>query len=165
MTRRLLATYLLLTLVVLLALEVPLALGYRDHEIDALRADVQRDAFVLASYVADDLAGVTDIDLDTVVTNYTDRTGGRAVIVDADGDVVADSEPAAVGPRNFASRPEIATALGGEVAEGTRWSATSPPSAVAISGREAKLRGPTAAGSESATTSPSASTITARPPV
>jgi len=124
MTRRLLATYLLLTLVVLLALEVPLALGYRDHEIDALRADVQRDAFVLASYVADDLAGTADRDLDTVVANYTDRTGGRAVIVDANGDVLADSEPAAVGPRNFASRPEIATALEGEVAEGTRWSAT-----------------------------------------
>lgn len=124
MTRRLLATYLLLTLVVLLALEVPLALGYRDHEIDALRADVQRDAFVLASYVADDLAGTADLDLDTVVANYTDRTGGRAVIVDSRGDVLADSEPAAVGQRNFASRPEIATALDGEVAEGTRWSAT-----------------------------------------
>ena len=124
MTRRLLATYLLLTLVVLLALEVPLALGYRDHEIDALRSDVQRDAFVLASYVADDLAGTADLDLDTVVTNYTDRTGGRAVIVDERGDVLADSEPAAVGQRNFASRPEIATALEGQVAEGTRYSTT-----------------------------------------
>ena len=111
MTRRLLATYLLLTLVVLLALEVPLALGYRDHEIDALRSDVQRDAFVLASYVADDLAGTSAIDLDTVVGNYTDRTGGRAVIVDSAGDVLADSEPAVAGQRNFASRPEIATAL------------------------------------------------------
>ena len=124
MTRRLLATYLLLTLVVLLALEVPLALGYRDHEIDALRSDVQRDAFVLASYVADDLAGTSAIDLDTVVENYTDRTGGRAVIVDSAGDVLADSEPAVAGQRNFASRPEIATALQGEVAEGTRYSST-----------------------------------------
>lgn len=124
MTRRLLATYLLLTLVVLLALEVPLAIGYRDHEIDRLRSDVQRDAFVLASYVADDLAGTSDIDLATVVTNYTARTGGRVVIVDGTGDVLADSEPAAAGQRNFLSRPEITQALSREIAQGTRWSST-----------------------------------------
>lgn len=124
MTRRLLATYLLLTFVVLVALEVPLALGYRDHESDRLRSDVQRDAFVLASYVADDLAGTTDIDLPTVVSNYTRDTGGRAVVVDASGDVLADSEPANSGQRNFLSRPEIAQALSREVATGTRWSST-----------------------------------------
>ena len=124
MTRRLLATYLLLTLVVLLALEVPLALGYRDHEIDSLRADIQRDAFVLASYVADDLAGTATIDLQTVVANYTTSTGGRAVIVASNGDVLADSEPATSGQRNFLSRPEIAQALSREIAQGTRYSAT-----------------------------------------
>lgn len=124
MTRRLLATYLLLTLIVLLALEVPLAIGYREREINQLRANIQRDAFVLASYVADDLAGASDVDLPTVVENYTARTAGRAVVVDANGDVLADSEPALAGQRNFLSRPEIASALSKEIAEGTRWSAT-----------------------------------------
>lgn len=124
MTRRLLATYLLLTFVVLVALEVPLALGYRNHEVDQLRSDVQRDAFVLSSYVADDLAGLVDVDLATVVENYTSDTGGRAVIVAADGTVLADSEPAVAGQRNFLSRPEIAQALSREIATGTRWSST-----------------------------------------
>lgn len=124
MTRRLLVSYLLLTLIVLLALEIPLAIEYRDHQIDALRADVQRDAFVLSSYVADDLSGAGDLDLATVVDNYTERTGGRAVVVNGRGDVLADSEPAAVGQRNFASRPEIAQALRGEIAQGTRYSTT-----------------------------------------
>lgn len=124
MTRRLLGSYLLLTLVVLLALEVPLAIGYRDHEIDSLKAGLQRDAFVLSSYVSDALQGVGDQDLQTVVDNYTSDTGGRAVIVDANGDVLADSDPATDGQRNFASRPEIADALERRISIGTRYSNT-----------------------------------------
>ncbi|MEQ9093533.1 MAG: ATP-binding protein, partial [Miltoncostaeaceae bacterium] len=42
----------------------------------------------------------------------------------ADGDVVIDTEPAAPGPRSFASRPEIARALAGDVATGLRRSET-----------------------------------------
>ena len=124
MTRRLLGSYLLLTLVVLLALEVPLAIGYRDREIDRLKAGLQRDAFVLSSYVSDALQGVGDQDLQTVVDNYTADTGGRAVIVDSKGDVLADSDPATDGQRNFASRPEIADALDRRISVGTRYSNT-----------------------------------------
>ena len=124
MTRRLLATYLLLTLMVLLALALPLGFVYQDHERDTLRADIQRDAFVLSSYVADRLAGTAELDLGTVVDNYMATTGGRVVIVAANGDVLADSEPASPGPRNFLSRPEIAQALDREIASGTRTSTT-----------------------------------------
>ena len=124
MTRRLLATYLLLTLVVLIALELPLALGYRDHQIDQLKSGIERDAFVLSSYVSDSLNGGAPIDLTTVATNYTAATDGRIVIVNASGDVLADSEPAIAGQRNFLSRPEISDALNRQIATGTRYSTT-----------------------------------------
>lgn len=124
MTRRLLATYLLLTLVVLIALELPLALGYRDHQMDTLKSGIERDAFVLSSYISGSLLGDTPVDYGTVVSNYTAATDGRVVIVNADGDVLADSEPAASGQRNFLSRPEIADALNRQIATGTRFSTT-----------------------------------------
>ena len=137
MIRRLVTTYLALTLVVLAALEIPLALTYRDRQLDQLEAGLQRDAFVLASFVEGTLDGNANPpqDLQTIVDNYSARTAGRAVIVDGHGDVIADSAPptdlttddgpTTVGsPRNFASRPEIAVALDQEVASGTRQSTT-----------------------------------------
>lgn len=124
MTRRLLATYLLLTFVILIALELPLALGYRDHQMDQLKSGIERDAFVLSSFVADSILGGTPIDYATVVANYTAETDGRVVIVDSTGDVLADSEPAVAGQRNFRSRPEIADALDRQIASGTRSSTT-----------------------------------------
>lgn len=124
MTRRLLATYLLLTLVVLVALEVPLALGYRDRQMEQLESGIERDAFVLASYLSDSFSGGTPVDLGTVAANYTASTDGRVVIVNAAGDVLADSEPTVVGQRNFLSRPEIADALARQIATGTRFSTT-----------------------------------------
>jgi signal transduction histidine kinase len=130
--RRLVTTYLALTLVVLAALEIPLAITYRDRQLDQLEAGLERDAFVISSYVEDTLNGTDERDLQAIVDGYENQYAGRAVIVDQNGDVRADSEPppvdaaAGTGPRNFLSRPEIATALGADpqVATGTRDSAT-----------------------------------------
>jgi hypothetical protein len=125
-TRRLLGTYLLLTLVVLLALEVPLAIGYRDRQISQLQSGLERDAFVLASFASDTLAGTASppADLAVVASNYNAKADGRVVIVDSSGEVLADSDPAVAGQRNFASRPEIADALNGQIATGSRYSTT-----------------------------------------
>jgi signal transduction histidine kinase len=125
-TRRLLGTYLLLTLVVLLALEVPLAIGYRDRQISQLQSGLERDAFVLASFASDTLAGTASppADLAVVASNYNAKADGRVVIVDSSGEVLADSDPAVAGQRNFASRPEIADALSGQIATGSRYSTT-----------------------------------------
>jgi signal transduction histidine kinase len=124
MKRRVLITYLLLTLLVLVSLEVPLAISYRDRQIAQVEAGLERDAFVLAAYVEDSLNGTEPLDLQAVVSNYSDRTDARAVIVDATGEVLGDSAPIVDGQRNFASRPEIASALNKEVATGTRYSAS-----------------------------------------
>ena len=50
MARRLLLAYVTLIAVVLLILEVPLGITYRDRQIEDLRARVQGDAVALASF-------------------------------------------------------------------------------------------------------------------
>jgi signal transduction histidine kinase len=122
--RRLLVSYLALTVVVLAALEIPLAVTYQQRQRDQLESDLVRDAFVIGSYVEDTLEGTEAVDLQALVDGYQDRTGGRAVIVNATGQLVVDSDPTVEGPRSFASRPEIEAALGSEIAVGTRSSAT-----------------------------------------
>lgn len=130
MTRRLLAASLGLTIVVLLVLVVPLGLSFADRERDDLLARVERDTVAVAFFVEDDLdpqAPDKGIDLRALADGYRGRTGGRVVIVDATGIALADSQPPTdadgVG-RDFSSRPEIAQALRGEVARGTRDSDT-----------------------------------------
>ncbi|HEY6533864.1 MAG TPA: ATP-binding protein [Acidimicrobiales bacterium] len=124
MTRRLVTSYLAVTLIVLAALEIPLAITYRDRQIDQLSAGLERDAFVLAAYIEDTLGGVAEQDLQAIADGYAQRTDGRVVIVDADADVLADTAPAAPGERNFATRPEISAALQRDVVSGTRASST-----------------------------------------
>ncbi|OWY62605.1 hypothetical protein B7486_57530, partial [cyanobacterium TDX16] len=124
MTRRILLAYLSLTLVVLVVLEVPLGIAYQRDQLDELTSDVERDAVALASFSEDVLEGTDDRDLQQVADGYAQETGGRVVIVDDQGDAIADSDPPGDGPRSFSTRPEIAQALDGEVATGTRRSNT-----------------------------------------
>lgn len=121
MTKRLLVSYLAVTVVVLLLLEIPLALFYSQREIDRLSAGVERDASVLASIYEDDLeAGVT-LDPQPAET-YAARTGARVVVVDGRGISLVDTEQPA--QRDLSTRPEIITALDGRRASGRRPSET-----------------------------------------
>jgi signal transduction histidine kinase len=122
--RRLIVSYLALTLVVLVMLEIPLGITYRERQREQLEADLERDAFVLAAYSEDTLEGIGTLDLQALADGYTDRTGGRVVFVDRNGDVRADSDPAVEGPRSFSSRPEIEAALASQVSSGVRPSTT-----------------------------------------
>jgi signal transduction histidine kinase len=125
MTRRLLASYLSITVLALLIIEVPLGVVFARAERDRLVAAVERDATVLATVVEDTLeAGATTGGLDPVAAGYQDRTGGRVVVVDRQGVTVADSDPPAPGRRDLSTRPEIAAALRGERTAGSRSSAT-----------------------------------------
>ncbi|MET1000702.1 MAG: ATP-binding protein [Acidimicrobiia bacterium] len=119
MTRRLLLSYLTITAFVLVVLEVPLALTYENSQIDQLTADVERDARVLSGRVA----GAPPEAAQQMADEYRAEVGGRAVVVDAAGTSVADSDAAA--GRDFSTRPEIAQVLAdGDVASGTRHSDT-----------------------------------------
>jgi len=124
-TRRLLASYLALTIVVLAALEVPLAIVNARNERQDLKAKLERDAFVLASLVEDSLQSNRSTPaMERLAKSYTSDTGARVVIVDRGGRAVADSRPTQANEESFASRPEIAAALRGSTATGTRRSQT-----------------------------------------
>ena len=125
MTRRLLASYLALTVVVLIALEVPLAIVNGRNERQNLTAKVERDAFAFASLSEDVLqAGRTSPALQQAAKAYLRRTSGRVVIVTRAGRSIADSQPTFAGERNFRTRPEIAAALAGHTVSGIRPSET-----------------------------------------
>jgi signal transduction histidine kinase len=121
MTKRLILSYLAVTVVVLVLLEVPFAVFYAQRELDRLTAAVERDASVIATIYEDDLEADRQPDPQPA-ERYAERTGARVVIVDTRGVSVVDTVQTA--PRDFSTRPEIATALAGSRATGTRPSET-----------------------------------------
>ena len=77
MTRRLLLTYLGLTLLILGSLELPLALSYRDRIDAELTSDLVRDGFAIAGLAEETTEGLATTDLSAVASNYASRAGAR----------------------------------------------------------------------------------------
>jgi signal transduction histidine kinase len=127
LSRRLLLSYLGLVVVVLAALEVPLGVQYARSERRTLETKVEHDATTLASLAQDALRRPTRNALTPVAAiayRYRSDTGGRVVVVDGRGIAVIDTNPRGATAESFASRPEVAAALRGQVANGTRHSET-----------------------------------------
>jgi signal transduction histidine kinase len=124
-SRRLLASYVALAVVVLALLEIPLGVSYQRNERHDLSTNVERDAVAMASLAEDVLERGTPAPpaLTSLARRYQGDTGGRVVVVDETGAALVDSEAPAPGG-DFSSRPEIAAALRGEVATGARHSRT-----------------------------------------
>ena len=117
MRRRLLLSYLSLTLFVLLALELPLGLSFANAERRRVTGDVQTDAFALALRVDEVLSApepTSNTSLRHLVRTFRRQTGLSAAITDANGVVVSS-----VGGRepdvgsSVATEPEMAAALRG----------------------------------------------------
>ena len=127
MTLRLVLGYLGLTLFVLLVLEVPLGIQNGRTERGNLEAKVQHDATNLASISQDALETGAKAQLKAVAAlayRYSTATGGRVLIVGRNGVAVVDTRPTGSAREGFVSRPEIAAALRGRVAQGVRHSST-----------------------------------------
>ena len=126
MSGRLLAGYLALTIVVLVALEVPLAIVNGRTERQDLTAKIARDAYAAASLSEDALQGGVRRSpaLQRIAAAYRADTGGRIVIVDRSGRSIADSRPTTPTERSFGTRPEVAAALRGQTVSGIRRSRT-----------------------------------------
>lgn len=125
MRRRLLLSYLSLTIFVLLVLEIPLGVAYANSERRRLDSDVQHDALALSIRAEESLERVDRAALTRLANKYQGDTGGRVVIVGPTGALLADSSPTRQGARNFASRPEFRAALkDGRESSGTRHSET-----------------------------------------
>ena len=121
MTRRLLASYLTITVIVLVMLMVPLGMFYSQRERERLAADVEHDASVIATLYEDDLEAGLPLD-PTPADTYEDRTGARVVVVDADG--ISQVDTGGDIDRDFSTRPEFEAALDGVRTSGTRRSDT-----------------------------------------
>jgi signal transduction histidine kinase len=105
----------------IVALEVPLVFSLRDRVDAEIRSQARTQAEFLAATV--DLTAPNELDGVTQVA--ADRLRGRVIIVGAGGRLLADSAgDARIGVDYSNSRPEIATALGGDIAQERRASET-----------------------------------------
>jgi len=92
-TRRLLLSYLVLTLGVLIALELPLGILNAHNLRQDLRSKVQRDAVTLGSGAEDALEHKrpADANVRAAVNGYAEESDARVVVREATGRVVVDS--------------------------------------------------------------------------
>ncbi len=127
---RLLAAFAGLITVVLLAQDIPLATYLRRIEKERLVAQLQRDAFLLGGSAQTVLTSVGDppqrevTNLGNIVADYSSQHGGRVVVINAEGLLVASTEPSDHLGEDFSNRPEVADAIKGFPNSGERNSQT-----------------------------------------
>ncbi|HEX8066885.1 MAG TPA: ATP-binding protein [Thermoleophilaceae bacterium] len=119
---RLVAAFAYVLLLVLVALLVPLVLNL-SRRVDA---EVKAEAAGQAQLVAASAIGRLSQrdELDRLVERAARGIGGRVVVVDAHGRLLADSAGSSPAGTSYANRPEIAAALAGRTHQGTRRSDT-----------------------------------------
>jgi two-component system, OmpR family, sensor kinase len=119
---RLLAAFAFVLVLVVVALEVPLVLTVRER----IESDVESHAAGQAQLIAASTAGAVGDPrtLARIVESAADDLGGRVIVVNGRGRLIADS--AGEGLRNdpYGDRPEIRSALGGQMSQGERYSST-----------------------------------------
>lgn len=116
------------TLLVLAVQNVPFAFYLTGVERERMITTLERDAFVLAGKLEESLesgTAATDPIVTRAVASYSAASGARVVVADAGGAAVAtsDADQSRVGAE-YGSRPEIASALAGQIATGERYSNT-----------------------------------------
>ncbi|EFL33627.1 two-component system sensor kinase [Streptomyces viridochromogenes DSM 40736] len=119
MTRRLLAGYLGLVLLVLLGLEIPFGLLFARAETSRLSNSMERDAGMLAELAEERIEENNTDELPELATEYAERTGARVVVVDRTGAVLTDSASTTPAGADLSAQPDIATALRNRTTVGT----------------------------------------------
>ncbi len=124
---RLVAALLSLTIVVLAVQDIPLIQYLRTVETDRITTALERDGFVIAGRAEETLETSSPEGLEyiqTAITQYGIESGARVIVLDINGNAIADSEsPESIGT-SFISRPEVVEALTGTVSIGRRFSTT-----------------------------------------
>jgi signal transduction histidine kinase len=117
-----LAAFAYVLVLMLVALEVPLALNLSKR----VNAEVEAEAGSQAQLVAASAAGRLDRrdDVARLTRTAARSVGGRVIVVDERGRLVADSAGPGLSAAPYASRPEIAEALRGGVAQRRRFSSS-----------------------------------------
>ncbi len=119
------AAFMAVTFIVVAVQDIPLGAYLERVERERIVTALERDAFLLAGRSEDTLEAATSPDPRVVADahRYRQASGARVVIVNAAGDsvVTSDDDQSAAGT-SYRSRPEIATALSGDIATGQRHS-------------------------------------------
>jgi len=129
MTWRFMLAVMGVTAVVLAVILIPLSGYLAQTEHDRITTGLERDAFVIAGRSEESLetpgAGGGSAITELARQYRASSAGARIVVTDAEGIaiVTSDDDTTAVGS-SYASRPEIATALAGRIANGSRYSKT-----------------------------------------
>ena len=119
---QLLGAFAYVLLLIIIALEVPLALNLA-RRIDAeVKNEAATQAFVVAASASGSMGNLAE--LGRVVRRSGRELGARVIVVGPGGGLRADSTVATPPNLSYASRPEIAAALRGERAQGERHSDT-----------------------------------------
>ena len=117
---RLVVAFTYVLVLVIVALEVPLALNLSNRVDAEIKSEAQSQAELVAAGASGRLTD--DAQLKRLVESSERTLGGRVLVVDARGRVLADSAgPGTVGDP-YGSRSEIRTALNGQSAQGERHS-------------------------------------------
>lgn len=132
MRRRLILAVVGLVALILVVHDVPLRSHLRRVERDRVVTALERDASTLAAKAQKLLAQpdpstastATGVTLPVLVADYNASSEALVVIVDRDGGVLAATDPNIPLGRSYLNRPEIAAALLGNSAVGTRRSET-----------------------------------------
>ncbi len=132
MRRRLVFAVVGLVALILLVHDVPLRTHLRRVERDRVVTALERDASTLAAKAQKLLAQpepseavtATGITLAVLVSDYNTSSEARVIIVDRDGGVLAATDANIGVGQSYLNRPEIASALLGNSAVGTRRSET-----------------------------------------
>ncbi|MGW6790596.1 sensor histidine kinase [Streptomyces chartreusis] len=119
MTRRLLASYLGLVLLVLLGLEIPFGLLYARAETSRLSNSIERDAGMLAELAEERIEENNTEELPELAADYGERMGARVVVVDRTGIVLTDSASITPAGTDLSAEPDIATAQHNQTTVGT----------------------------------------------
>jgi signal transduction histidine kinase len=93
MTRRLLITYVTITLIALAGLGLPFGFTFAGRERDRLRSELERDAAGLAALVEDGLEDSRPDEVTAIVSAYRTERGERFVVFDYEGSLIGDSDP------------------------------------------------------------------------
>lgn len=118
---RLLAAFAYVLILVIVALEVPLILNVSRRVDSEVKAQAATEAQLVAASAAGELESNDARDLQRLVVDASKDAGGRVLVVDRRGVVVADSSRI---EGNYRDRPEIQAALDGRIAQGRRFSDT-----------------------------------------
>ena len=117
---RLVVAFAYVLFLVIVALEVPLAINLSNRVDAEIKSEARSQADVLAAGASGKLSD--NRQLARLVDSSAQTLGGRVLVVDAAGRVLADSAGPGIVGQSYASRPEIRTALNGRSSQGERHS-------------------------------------------